>query len=112
MAYDENYRLRALAYWDEGHTREETATVFDVSTSALQKWKYQLNKTGRSSSKKRKETWRKINPKKLHDYVEKNPDSYLKEIAAHFNCSDVAVIKALRRLKISRKKNTGISREM
>ena len=64
-----------------------------------------LKETGTLESKKRKETWRKIDPKKLKEYLKQYPDAYLKEIADEFGCSDVAIIKALRRLKISRKKN-------
>ena len=105
MAYDEKYRRRALAYWGEGHNLEETVTVFKVSKSALYEWKSQLKETGTLASKKRKETWRKIDPDSLRKYNEEYPDAYLREIAEEFGCSDVAITKAFRRLKISRKKN-------
>jgi transposase len=109
MSYDEKYRRRALDYWGEGHTKKETAAVFKVGTTTLQMWKSQLKETGKLESKKRRETWRKIDPEKLITYIEEHPDAYLKEIAAHFGCSDTAVIKALCRLNISRKKNVDIS---
>jgi len=79
--------------------------VFKVSASTLQSWKSQLKETGKLEPKKRRETWRKIEPSKLLEYLKQKPDAYLKEIAEEFGCSDVAVLKALRRLKISRKKN-------
>ena len=110
MSYDEKMRRRALEYWNEGHTQEETAAVFGVSTSALSKWKSKLKTTGTLSPKKRRETWRKIDPEKLRKYNEENPDAYLKEIAEQFGCSDVALTKAFRRLKISRKKNHNLPR--
>ena len=108
MSYDSKYRRRALEYWEDGHNQRETAKVFNISTSTLQEWKSQLKNTGKLESKKRVETWRKIEPKKLREYVTEHPDAYLREIAEEFGCSDTAVMKALRRLKISRKKNHAV----
>jgi len=105
MSYDIKFRRRAIGYWSEGHSKIETAEVFKVSASTLQKWKSQLKETGTLAAKKRAETWRKIEPAKLAEYVGLNPDAYLKEIAREFNCTEVAILLALRRLKITRKKN-------
>ena len=112
MAYDIKYRARAIEHWSEGHSKRETAEVFKVSTSTLQQWKSQLKETGTLAPKKRKETWRKIDPSKLQKYVQEHPDAYLREIAASFGCTISSVESALVRLKISRKKNAGIPREM
>ena len=109
MSYDEKYRRRALAYCDEGHTVRETAAVFGISPSTLSEWKSQLKETGLLMPKKRRETWRKIDPEKLRKYNEEHPDAYLREIAEVFGCSDVALTKAFRRLKISRKKKHDLS---
>ena len=108
MAYDEKYRRRAVEYMAEGNTFRATAAVFRVSTSTLQGWKSKLKETGKLAPKKRKETWRKIDPEKLRVYVEEHPDAYLREIASAFACRISAVEKALKRLKISRKKNSPI----
>ena len=108
MSYDIKYRQRAIAYWQEGHSKKETSAVFKVGTTTLQTWKSQLKESGTLEPKKRKETWRKIEPKKLKEYLERYPDAYLKEMAEEFGCSDVAILKALRRLKITRKKNDSI----
>jgi len=105
MSYDKKFRQRAIEYWEEGHSLLATAQVFSVSDRTLQNWKKQLKETGTLEPKKRKETWKKIDPDKLSSYLEENPDAYLKEIAKVFGCTDTAIIKALRRLKISRKKN-------
>jgi transposase len=109
MAYDIKYRHRALEYWSEGKSKEETAKVFKVSPSTLQGWKSRLKETGTLAPKKRRQTWRKIEPGKLQEYIEAHSDAYLREIAAEFGCTIHAVEKALARLKISRKKNSGIS---
>lgn len=105
MSYDTKYRRRAIEYWNDGHTKKETAIVFKVNPDTLQNWKNQLKETGKLEPKKRRETWRKINPEKLKEYVKEYPDAYLREIAEEFGCSDVAVIKAMRRLGLTRKKN-------
>jgi len=105
MAYDIKYRCRAIDYWGEGHTKKETAALFKVGTTTLQVWKSQLKETGTLAPKKRRETWRKIDPEKLKQYNKDHPDAYLEEIAEVFGCSDTAIINAFRRLKISRKKN-------
>ena len=42
MSYDIKFRERVLAYWNNGHTKNQTAEVFKVSPSALQDWKSQL----------------------------------------------------------------------
>ena len=110
MSYDKRFRRQALAYWADGHSKRETASVFKVSTTALQAWKSQLKETGELAPRKRRETWRKLEPERLAEFVTQHPDAYLKEIAEAFDCSDVAVLKALRRLKITRKKNRAVQR--
>jgi transposase len=108
MSYDIKFRQRAIDYWSEGHSKRATAEVFKVSTTTLQKWKSQLKETGKLEPKKRRETWRKIEPERLKEYLKQHPDAYLKEIAEVFGCTDVAVLLAFRRLKITRKKNYSI----
>ena len=111
MSYDIKYRRRAIAYWNDGHSKKETAAVFNVGTTTLQSWKNQLNATGTLTPKKRKETWRKIDPDKLRRFVEENPDAYQHEIASAFGVRLYAIQKAFKRLKITRKKNHHLSRK-
>ncbi len=49
---------------------------------------------------------KKIDDQKLIDYIEKNPDHFLSEIAKHFNITLQAVFYALKSLKITRKKSS------
>lgn len=108
MSYDIKYRQRAISYLSEGHSYRETAVIFKVSTTTLQTWKSQLKESGTLAPKKRKETWRKINPEKLRKYVEENPDAFQQEIADAFGVRLYAIQKALKRLKITRKKNYSV----
>jgi len=105
MAYDIKYRRRAIDHLAEGNTVRSTAAIFQVSTSTIERWKSQLKETGGLAPKQRTEVWRKIDPTKLKGYIKEHPDAYLREIAEEFGCSDVAILKAFRRLKITRKKN-------
>jgi transposase len=110
MIYDTAFRKAALAYWRNGHSKLETAKTFSVSHHTLQKWKNQLKQTGSLDKKVRNTPWKKIDPEKFVEYIDQHPDAFLKEIAEVFNCSDVAVFKALKRLKYTRKKNHGLQR--
>jgi transposase len=103
--YDIKFRRRAIEYWNEGHSQIATAEVFSVSPRTLQAWKNQPRETGKLEPKKRRETWKEVDPDRLIKYLEEHPDAYLREIAEEFICSEVAIFKALKRLKISRKKN-------
>jgi transposase len=105
MSYDKKFRQRALSYWAAGHSKKETAAVFGVSPATLQTWKSRLKESGTLAPKKRRETWRKIEPCKLVAIVKQHPDAYLQEIADAFGCSEAAIRQALKRMKISRKKN-------
>ena len=111
MSYDIKYRQRAMEYWQDGHSKKATMSAFKVSSTTLQRWKMQLKESGGLSSKKRVETWRKIDPEKLKEYNNEHPDAYLEEIAKEFGCTEAAVRKAFKRLGITRKKNRNIPRE-
>jgi len=111
MGYDVKFRRRAIDYMREGHTEKEAAATFKVSTSTLWAWKSQLKETGELTPKKRKETWRKLDPEKLRQYVAEHPDAYQHEIASAFGVRLYAIQKALKRLKITRKKNADLPGE-
>ena len=44
----------------------------------------------------------------LEEYIKENTDAYLKEIAEEFNCTKMAVSKALKRNGVTRKKDEKI----
>ena len=104
MSYDEKFRKRTLEYLHEGHTLAQTREVFRVSVTTIYKWKKQLKEEGNLKKHLVKRPFKKIDPEKLQKYVAANPEAYLREIAVIFNCSSTAIRKALKRLKITRKK--------
>lgn len=104
MSYDIKFKQRVIEYREEGHTFKETCKVFKISETTLIRWinKEKEGKLGEVKIRVRKP--KKIYPEKLVKYIEQYPDAYLYEIAEEFNCSDVAIFKALKKLNITRKK--------
>ena len=104
MAYDRDLRLRAIKYTEEGHTLAQAAAVFKVNIGTLIGWRKRYRATGDVKIKIRCPVNKKIIPEKLIKYVEEHPDAYLKEIAEVFGCHPYSVLKRLRKLGITRKK--------
>ena len=50
----------------------------------------------------------KINPEKRKEYVDKNPDKYLCELAKEFNCSTSGVFDALKKLGYGNRRKTRV----
>ena len=108
MSYPEKYRKRVIEYREEGHTLEETHNVFKAAVSTIREWERQYREEGNLKQKIPKRPFKKIDPEKLKEYVEKHPDAYQKEIAQEFKCTQKAISKALKRLKITRKKRASV----
>ncbi len=104
MSYPVKYRERVIEYRQEGHTLAETSQVFKAAISTIRKWEKQIKETGNLTPKVPERIFKKIDPTKLKAYVTHHPDAYQKEIAREFCCARSAVQKALKRLKITRKK--------
>ena len=104
MSYPTKYRERTIEYRQEGHTLEETQRVFHVCITTIRKWEKQLREEGHLEKKPVERSFRKIDPEKLHRYVEEYPDAYQREMAKEFQCSESGIRDTLKRLKITRKK--------
>ena len=108
MAYSEDLRKKVIEYVNEGHTLESAQKVFKVGLATIKRWKKQYVETGKLNKKPLERGFKKLDPEKLLAYINERPDAYLSEIAETFKCSVEAVRKALKRLKITRKKNERI----
>lgn len=104
MSYLEDFRKRTIEYRKEGHTLKETKEVFKVSVSTIREWEKKYREEGSLKAKVPERSFKKIDPEKLKIYVGEHPDAYQSEIAKEFNCSQEAVRKALKKLKITQKK--------
>jgi len=105
MSYDKKFREKVLDYLSKGHTVREAHEVFEVGTTTINSWKKLLKETGQLEERPRNRKPYKLCLDRLKAYVTEHPDSYLHEIAEVFNCQKSTVFYALRRLKITRKKN-------
>ena len=110
MSYSEDYRKRVIEYRNEGHTLKETGEVFDIAASTICRWNKRLKEEGTLKKRAGRRPFKKIDPDKLIAYIQANPDAYLREMAFEFNCCKSAMSKALKRLKITRKKRRSIIR--
>ena len=104
MAYSIDFRKRAIAFWDKGHTKEELYEAFEIYPSRINDWKRLLRETGSLEPQYLKTREGKINLKKLEQELERKPDLTLPELAKIFNCTKQSVDAACKKLKITRKK--------
>ena len=100
MSKSKDLRLSAVLYRLAGHTYSETAKIFHASVSAIRVWVQKYQETGDLSDKPVNRGFKKIDPDKLRTYVKEHPDDTQQEIADAFGCTNQAVSKALKRLKI------------
>ena len=105
MSYSIDYRKRTIEYRQAGHTLEETHQIFKVSKTTIREWEKQLKETGNLEKKELHRGSRKIDPEELKAYVAEHPDAYQSEMAEVFQCSESGIRYALKRHKITRKKD-------
>jgi transposase len=104
-AYSLDLRERAMEYLDAGHTYKQTSELFMVTMRTLFNWSRLREENGDLSFKQSPRSPHKLNNEALLEYIKKNPGAYLDEIAAHFNCCKAGAYYALKRLKVTHKKN-------
>ena len=104
MAYSVDFRERAIAYWDKGHTSEELYEAFEIYPTRVNEWKRLLKKTGSLEPQYPETRKGKIDPQKLKQELERKPDLTLPELAKIFGCKKQSVDAACKKLKITRKK--------
>ena len=100
MSYEVKYRKRVVENKLEGNTLERTSETFKVSPSTIKTWLKQYRESGHLEKKELNRPHKKIDPAKLKEHEVNNPDA----IADEFGCDESAVRKALKKLKITRKK--------
>jgi transposase len=103
--YSKDFKKRAIAYKDAGHTFKQLRKVFGIVSWTYYRWKEE-EKNGWPERKTKRERKRKIDKEELRRAVAETPDAYLHELAQIFNCSSVAVFYALKKLGITLKKKS------
>ena len=100
MTYPLHIRKKILAELAHS-TYRAVAAKYGVSTTALQNWQKQPEPKVDKNYQPRK-----IDNKALEEDVAKYPDDYQWQRAARFGCDQSAIFRALKRLKITIKKNS------
>jgi putative transposase len=109
--YSIDLRERVLSYIEGGHTQKEASQVFNVTRQTIYNWLRLKDKTGSLKmcrSGKRKAS--RFNEDKLREHVLNHEDAYLYEIGSSFGGSASGAYRALKRLKITRKKSLSSTR--
>jgi len=104
MAYENKFKKRTVEYHLEGNSTRKTAKIFDISPSTLNTWLKEYREHGDFTVKPKPANNTKLTEEALLTYFKDNDDSYQAETAKHFGVSQSGVSRALKRLKISRKK--------
>ena len=98
--------LRELAVkYRQNHSIKETCEAFEISATTLNKWVKRYKQTGSLANKVLNRKHKKIEGAKLLKDVEEHPDDFNYERAQRFTCSAEAIRLAMKRLKITQKKD-------
>lgn len=102
MTYSLDLRERALRFVRSGGSQAEASRIFGVTTRTLRYWLGRNDLAPTPCGPRR----RKLDKAKLFAHVRAHPDALLRERAAEFGVSSVAIFKALRQLDIRKKNDT------
>lgn len=105
MAYSLDLRERVVARVEQGHSVEETAALFQVSPATIYRWR-QRPALARTVVTQRR---RKLDPEALRQHVRDYPEARLKDRARHFGVHPSAIGHALKRHRITVKKNSSVT---
>ncbi len=104
--YNRDLRKRVLDYLSRGHSQTEASQVFGIGRKTIYNWLSLQEKTGDIAMQRTgRRRPAKFDENQLKEYVAAHPDDYLSEIASVFKGSASGAYRALKRLKITRKKS-------
>lgn len=109
MRCSKDIRKRVLAFVAGGGSKAAAAKRFQVSRASVYNWL--SKKDGLSYEKPGPRKPRKLDWEALRKAVEQHPHRMLKEHAAQFGVSTVAIWKACERMKLTHKKTRGATRK-
>jgi transposase len=107
MSYDKKVSEEALKYRGK-HKQAETSEILGVSVSAIKDWQELQKEKGKAEKKKLKRKGRKIGETELKADVEAYRDDLNWERAVRFGCTEEGNRKAMKRHKLTGKKDNRI----
>ena len=102
MTYSLDLRERAVSYVRSGGSQAEAGQIFGVTTRTLYSWLRREDLSPKRCGPRR----RKLDKAALAAHVRDYPDALLRERAAVFGVSSVAIFKALHRMQMTKKNDT------
>lgn len=108
--YSHDLRERVVSDVESGMTKAEASRRYRLGYRTVARWCIKKTRTGSVAADRvgRTPGKGKIDLAALARSVEEYPDATLKERGKHFGVSDVAILKAMKRLNIRYKKNTAL----
>lgn len=93
-------------------SKKDICKIFGIGKNTLFDWIKREKNGELSPSKNIFRKPQKLNPIELKDYVDKNPDKTIQQIADHFNVWPQAVFYRLNKIKYTYKKRLSLQRKM
>lgn len=106
MRYSKDLRRRVVKYVRQGGSKAEAARRFGVSRPTVYEWLALGDDL--SAKKPGPKKAHKLDWAALRQAVEKQPEKMKTEWAGEFRVSTTAIHYAMRRMKLSRKKNVAV----
>jgi len=105
--YSRDFKKAVVRHLKEGNTKAATIRTFKVCFNSVTAWSKEFEETGDIKGVFELSNRRplKIDNEKLKAFVKENPSMLPKDIAVVFNCTDDGIRVAMKRNKITRKKN-------
>ena len=104
MAYSIDFRKKVLSYCERTGSITEASHLFQISRNTIYGWLKIKEKTGELKHQVKGTKPRKVDRDRLKNYLTNNPDAYLTEIAAEFDCHPTTIHYALKAMGYTRKK--------
>jgi transposase len=112
MSYSLDFRERVIKFVQDCGSKVDARIIFGISCPTIYRWLKRKAASGSPADPKPNRSWKKLDPVALASYVKAYPDFTLIEYAKHFGSSSRGVGLALKRLKITRKKDHVIQRKV
>lgn len=105
MAYPVEFKEKAVELANSLNSINRASIILGIAYNVLKSWKEKHDKGEDLKHRSGGKRFEKIDKEKLKDYIDKNPDKFLEEIAEEFGCSKTAIDKALKNMGYTNKKN-------
>ena len=102
--YSYDLRQKVMNYLNEGHSKQETARIFDIHKNTISRWCARYKIEGHFKERKRLGLKSQVDKEALSEFVTHNPDSKLNDIGQKFNITGTQARRILKKIGFSYKK--------